>query len=469
MKKPIEWIETVHQDITQTVRMTVTRTWTDKYGTPHREDKPPTFADLVAVLGLMPADERVAVVGPLIGDALALQWESALTAATARAEKAERERDEARDAARQESKMLVAMCDEAKKRIVELEAELDDAKKLAERLNQEVCRGPGVRPCGLLVDETIRMKQSIEKAERELERARVRLGAVPAEDVFAAARRVVAERDELRARVADLEVDVKAHQDRLRDVELNLQARVDWITAERDEAVKRPLTGADIIAALLAMSAEDRQQVMKVYESQEVDRWKDATNKLAAHRDELVSERNEATAHASRLESALGQAEKELHECRIALKEALGGLDSVKDQNADLRRQLRRLQTGTEIESDQLTDVELNLQARVDHITAERDEALRRAGRVADLQEEVDRSGASIRKLVKECDEWKARVEQMSACKAADPQVVTPAIIAAARDLLQASRAFNVAPDWVTTAQQTMEEALAAATQQRSG
>jgi 2,4-dienoyl-CoA reductase-like NADH-dependent reductase (Old Yellow Enzyme family) len=55
----------------------------------------------------------------------------------------------------------------------------------------------------------------------------------------------------------------------------------------------------------------------------------------------------------------------------------------------------------------------------------------------------------------------------MSACKAADPQVVTPAIIAAARDLLQASRAFNVAPDWVTTAQQTMEEALAAAPQQR--
>ena len=163
MAKPIEWSETVHQDITQTVRMTVTRTWTDKYGTPHREDKPPTFADLVAVLGLMPADERVAVVGPLIGDALALQWESALTAATA-------------------------------------------------------------------------------------------------------------------------------------------------------------LT--------------------------------------------------------FKLEAALGQTEKELHECRIALKEVLGGLDSVKDQNADLRRQLRRLQTGTEIESDRLTDVELNLQATVDRVMAERDKAI---------------------------------------------------------------------------------------------
>ena len=50
MSKPIEWDETIREDITRHVRVVAIRTWTDRYNTPHREDKPPTTSDLVAAL-----------------------------------------------------------------------------------------------------------------------------------------------------------------------------------------------------------------------------------------------------------------------------------------------------------------------------------------------------------------------------------------------------------------------------------
>ncbi len=145
----------------------------------------------------------------------------------------------------------------------------------------------------------------------------------------------------------------------------------------------RPATPADIAAKLAAMPANERASLVGHL----------IGDALALQWDSALTA---ATARAFKLEAALGQTEKELHECRIALKEVLGGLDSVKDQNADLRRQLRRLQTGTEIESDRLTDVELNLQATVDRVRAERDEAIN-ALRAAEAKMEPGRGAGGGR------------------------------------------------------------------------
>ena len=501
----------------------------DRHAAEERDHwRPATKADIVANLAAMPAEERAEV----------LRASGAAAEARMRTEKAERERDDMRTS--RDDAILGRVLDRI--RAEKAERERDEARNRAETIERQ--------RDGLISD------------------TRVRLGAVPAEDVFAAARRVVAERDDLRARLTATE---KA----------------------RDEAVKRPPTGAEIIAALYAMPAVDRQQVLKVYESRELgaavekaaelererNKWRKATNELGDHRDKLVAERNEALARAARsdgllnaaavsereyrarltdataraekaervaeereniikaqateidrardrwdeaikrtdvaetrlsrlrergvqitgrvcspisddaiyyaemlglvvedrdvlrtklaavekerdsyrdalnamtrgatqgaelihrlekerddlrtklrevelerddrrevfalvrdqrdartalsykLEAALGQAEKELHECRVALKDALGGLDSVKDQNADLRRQLRRLQTGTEIESDRLTDVELNLQATVDRVRAERDEAIN-ALRAAEAKMEPGRGAGGGR------------------------------------------------------------------------
>jgi len=318
MAKPIEWSETVHQDITQTVRMTVTRTWTDKYGTPHREDKPPTFADLVAVLGLMPADERVAVVGPLIGDALALQWESALTAATARAEKAERVAEERENIIKAQATEI----DRARDRWDEAIKRTDVAETRLSRLRERGVQITG-RVCSPISDDAIYYAEM--------------LGLV------------VEDRDVLRTKLAAVEKERDSYRDAL-------------------NAMTRGATqGAELIHRLEKERDDLRTKLREV----ELER-DDRREVFALVRDQ----RDARTALSYKLEAALGQAEKELHECRVALKDALGGLDSVKDQNADLRRQLRRLQTGTEIESDRLTDVELNLQATVDRVRAERDEAI---------------------------------------------------------------------------------------------
>lgn len=295
-----------------------------------------TTADIAAKLAAMPTEEREAV--------LDAYWDatrcypstpvhSQLAASLARVERLEKQLDsEAKRAkaletaerlawsaqARADSKMLVSMCDEAKKRVVELEQERDDAKKLAERLNQEVCRGPGVRPCGLLVDETIRMKQSIEKAERELEMARTRLGAVPAEDAFDAARRVVAERDDLRSKLqkAELAVEQRDSIIRAQDAEIGrLREQIAQVVAESDSAMKKAQQEYDHSWSRVRLEIGDLENSLRVAKERERD---------------AVRERDEAIARSSKLEAALGQAEKERDEAIKAKKVAEDMVNSAR-------------------------------------------------------------------------------------------------------------------------------------------
>lgn len=170
MAKPIEWSETVHQDITQTVRMTVTRTWADKYGTPHRVDDSPSTADIVAALAAMPEGERAEVLREFdAGDQRDAETKRA-DLSTARSEKAERERDEARlerDRAR---------------------ASLDVVRHDLDGTRQELREAREAR------DRSTRLRDAM------MPYTRAALDAAHDEDAVTAARRVVAERDSLRTR-----------------------------------------------------------------------------------------------------------------------------------------------------------------------------------------------------------------------------------------------------------------------------
>jgi hypothetical protein len=359
--------------------------------------RPATKADIVANLAAMPAEKRAEL---LRASGVAASFGLLI-------EKAERERDEARDAARGENKVLVAMCDETKKRVIVLEKERDE---LRDQRNEAMAKYGFMveRACDEKLDGYRELASRLAAAKNDLDEALKR--AEKAERVAEERENIIkaqaTEIDRARDRwdEAIKRTDVaETRLSRLRERGVQITGRV--CSPISDDAI--------YYAEMLGLVVEDRDVLRTKLAAVEKERdsYRDALNamtrgatqgaelihRLEKERDDLRTklrevelerddrrevfalvrdQRDARTALSYKLEAALGQAEKELHECRVALKDALGGLDSVKDQNADLRRQLRRLQTGTEIESDRLTDVELNLQATVDRVRAERDEAI---------------------------------------------------------------------------------------------
>lgn len=83
--------------------------------------------------------------------------------------------------------------------------------------------------------------------------------------------------------------------------------------------------------------------------------------------------------------------------------------DEAPERVALLKQQLRRLQTGDEIEGDELTDMELKLLARAEKAEQERDEAQALANT---LHRRLDVWVERAEQAERSCEEWRKRAEK---------------------------------------------------------